>query len=528
MKEQKQVDICILGAGLAGLTLALQIKKRMPERSILIVERRTFPAPEAAFKIGESTVEIAAHYFANILGLKSYIEEEQLPKLGLRYFFPSGKNEAIETRLELGGNNFYPTPSYQLDRGRFENHLHEQAVAQGIEVLERHDVQELELDADSTHKLSLTNRQRETQTVEARWLIDATGRTEFLKHHLKLHKACPHKVSSVWFRLKTRICIDDWSSDSAWRRRVDKNEGKRWLSTNHLMGEGYWVWLIPLSSGSTSVGIVADTRMHPPETMDTFEQAVTWLHAHEPQCGQAVEEVKSTLQDFAAIKNFSHSAESVFSEQRWCLTGEAGLFPDPFYSPGSDFIAISNSYITELIYRDYVTAGYETFAPIFNGMYYNQFNSTLSLFRDQYPLFGNATVMPLKVIWDFAYYWTIPAFFFLQGQICNLKLFKLFKEEIEALVALNLELQQLFRDWHELPEPSGPEGMIDITKIPFMLQLNQNLQQAFSSEAFSETLRKNLKQLHQLAAELKAEYTEQSSKSHVPLPKQLLEQIYTE
>ena len=35
------------------------------------------------------------------------------------------------------------------------------------------------------------------------------------------------------------------------------------LSTNHICGEGYWVWLIPLSSGPISIGIVADPRFHP-------------------------------------------------------------------------------------------------------------------------------------------------------------------------------------------------------------------------------------------------------------------------
>jgi hypothetical protein len=29
------------------------------------------------------------------------------------------------------------------------------------------------------------------------------------------------------------------------------------------MGKGDWVWLIPLVNGRTSVGIVADARLHP-------------------------------------------------------------------------------------------------------------------------------------------------------------------------------------------------------------------------------------------------------------------------
>ena len=41
-----------------------------------------------------------------------------------------------------------------------------------------------------------------------------------------------------------RIDVSQWSTDPVWRGRIQ--EGERWLSTNHLMGPGYWVWLIPL------------------------------------------------------------------------------------------------------------------------------------------------------------------------------------------------------------------------------------------------------------------------------------------
>ena len=37
-------------------------------RSILVVEKREGAAPEAAFKVGESSVEIGAHYFGEASG----------------------------------------------------------------------------------------------------------------------------------------------------------------------------------------------------------------------------------------------------------------------------------------------------------------------------------------------------------------------------------------------------------------------------------------------------------------------------
>ena len=47
-----QYDVAILGGGLAGLTLGLQIKQARPQTNIFIAEKRPGPAPEAAFKVG--------------------------------------------------------------------------------------------------------------------------------------------------------------------------------------------------------------------------------------------------------------------------------------------------------------------------------------------------------------------------------------------------------------------------------------------------------------------------------------------
>ena len=57
---QDHYDVAILGGGLAGLSLALQLKRQRPETRVLVTDKRTEPAPDAAFKVGESSVEIGA------------------------------------------------------------------------------------------------------------------------------------------------------------------------------------------------------------------------------------------------------------------------------------------------------------------------------------------------------------------------------------------------------------------------------------------------------------------------------------
>ena len=118
------------------------------------------------------------------------------------------------------------------------------------------------------------------------------------------------------------------------------------------MGPGYWVWLIPLGSGSTSVGIVVDARLHPLETMSTYDKAFAWLERHEPQCAERLRGRKETLQDFRMLKDYSYSCETAFSADRWSMVGEACAFLDPFYSPGSDYIAMGNTLTCDLIVKD--------------------------------------------------------------------------------------------------------------------------------------------------------------------------------
>src|SRR5436190_23983144 len=132
---QPQYDVIIPGGGLAGLTLAIQLKRAKPDISILILESRASEATTAAHKVGESTVELATHYMREVLDLKGYLEEHELPKHGLRFFFKSNNKGEISNRVELGPRLKLPTPSHQLDRGTLENYLSKHAQELGAKLI---------------------------------------------------------------------------------------------------------------------------------------------------------------------------------------------------------------------------------------------------------------------------------------------------------------------------------------------------------------------------------------------------------
>lgn len=106
MISNNKFDVAILGGGLAGLTLAKQLLMKRPQTSIAVIEKRSFPVSETTHKVGESTVEIGAHYFGEELKLKKHLTDQQLPKFGLRFFFKDACQSLAEG-TEVGGSTFF-------------------------------------------------------------------------------------------------------------------------------------------------------------------------------------------------------------------------------------------------------------------------------------------------------------------------------------------------------------------------------------------------------------------------------------
>jgi hypothetical protein len=242
------------------------------------------------------------------------------------------------------------------------------------------------------------------------------------------------------------VKIDDWSNDPAWKARVPT--GLRWQSTVHLMGTGYWVWLIPLGSGSHSFGIVADGDLHPFGRINRFERAMEWLREFEPQFATVMDAHASQLEDFLALQHFAHGCAQVVSGDRWALVGEAGVFTDPFYSPGSDFIAIGNDYATDLIVRESRGEDIRARADTYNTTYLRLFEAFIRLYDGQYPIMGSAQVMTAKVSWDNACYWAVTALLFFKRRLREPEFMASIDPLMRRFFVLHARMQQFFTAWY--------------------------------------------------------------------------------
>jgi flavin-dependent dehydrogenase len=504
-------DVVICGGGLAGQTLARQLHLTMPERSIAVVDRLVRPLPNAAFKVGESTTEAGSYYLTYMLDLVEYFDQQHLRKLGLRFFFGQPKDR-IQDRPEFGLTEFQVVRSYNFDRGMLENDLRQFNIDAGITMFEGYNIEDMALtEGEDRHTVALksmsprqshtahngASMEPQTLQLQTRWVVDATGRRRYIQKKLNLTKANPCPCSSSWFRLPGRIDIGDLVPEQAtdWHERVPGK--RRYYSTNHLAGTGYWVWIIPLSSGSTSIGIVTND-IHPFETYNTYQRAMQWLTTYEPRLADHIRGMEPM--DFRCMREYTYTSRQVFSINRWACVGEAGAFADPLYSPGTDFIALGNSMVTEMIRQD--------FAGMLTAQTVQNYSQTLLALNDaithniqlSYPLFGTPAPMAAKVLWDTAAGWSL-----LSPQIYN----SIFKDEalnnrVRKVKAgyffLTQRLQQLLTDWGAKTSGRCEFRFIDFLNIPLFIDLRQrNLMPGKGADELVQDHVTNMEQLEEFA-----------------------------
>ncbi|HYX24287.1 MAG TPA: tryptophan 7-halogenase [Thermoanaerobaculia bacterium] len=462
-EEAGQFDIVICGGGLAGLCLARQLRLTHKEWSVLLIDRLSRPLPEADFKVGESTIEVGAYYLAHTLGLRDHLEEDQLEKLGLRYFYGGGHTRLSE-RGEFGVASFLPAKSYQISRGRLENYLRQLVVDDGVCVDEGCSIGDIKIQPEEMfHEVLYRRADGSARTAQGRWVIDAMGRRRFLQRKFDLRKDDHGVFNAAWFRVEGAVEVDDMvpQSETHWHGRVAE---RRWYSTNHLMGPGYWVWLIPLADNKTSVGIVTAGKLHSLEDYNSYDKALAWLEAHEPDVVKHL--AGREVLDFKMLPNYSYSSQQVFSADRWACVGEAGVFVDPYYSVGTNMIGYNNRLLAKILELDFQAQDTRDFVAYANQYFLSLTQTLAHSIHSAYPFFDNGPLMVLKTTWDYFVGWGVSDPQFYYETYLDPKVSGVISTLLSATVVTQARMLRLFEDWSKLPSPA-----LDVDYVDYFVDL---------------------------------------------------------
>ena len=158
--------------------------------------------------------------------------------------------------------------------------------------------------------------------------------------------------------------------------------------------------------------------------------------------------------------------------------------------------------MTDLIQRDLSGKGYRIRAFSYDRIFKRFYYGTKTAYQDQYRMFGNPTVMPVKILWDYMVYWSITAFVYMQGRMCHQTMYMRNLSKLTQLGKVNHFMQDFFRQWHAATDGRPLSGTVDISQIALIHEMNSRLLEDMSDGAFFKRFADNLRQLETLGCEI--------------------------
>jgi flavin-dependent dehydrogenase len=250
----------------------------------------------------------------------------------------------------------------------------------------------------------------ETRTVKAAWVADCSGKAALIaRKRGTLKPLDDHPVHSMWVRFSNVIDLDSHKARMACEA-LDKHPTpvSRTSATNHLMGRGWWSWIIPLSNGDFSAGVTWDERLFSPPSEGAIGQRIKQHLLTHPMGKLMFEDAVPVENDARIYKNLPYYSTEVCADG-WMAMGDAAGFMDPLYSQGLDYCAhgtyTSASIIRMALDGQDVSERLTRHNVAFGQSYHRWFNA---LYRNKYQYLGDADMMRAAFLLDIATYFLGP------------------------------------------------------------------------------------------------------------------------
>jgi len=338
-------EVAIVGSGFAGSLLARVLA--VLGYDVLLLERGTHPR----FAIGESTTPLANlslerlavryglsdcyHLATHGRWMTHYPGVRRGLKRGFTYYRHHPGERFAENGLQSERLLVAASPEDALSdthwlRADVDHHFVRNAVAAGVEYLDRTELTTADFDGGSARMLG--RRDGVALEIEARFVIDASGPAGFLARQIG--------IPSMLDRTHTRSALVFGHFDDV---RLMRDEAPSlpegpypddWAAVHHLIDEG-WMYSLRFDHGTTSAGFLLTPHgLAQLGDAAAGDPARLWhaLLERYPTIGRLFAEAKPVM-PIGFVPRVQHRLARA-TGVRWALMPHAYAFVDPLFSTG--------------------------------------------------------------------------------------------------------------------------------------------------------------------------------------------------
>jgi len=321
---KKEVDVFIIGAGPAGSISAAKLVQE--GFSVKVVDKLKMPR----FVIGESLLPRCNELLEEANMLQPVIDAGFQYKGGVAFQNEKGDFTALDFSKNLGQKW---GSAFQVKREVFDKLLIDDAESKGCDV--EYQVEVIAYD-EVNNIITVKNEEGKEEEYKAKKVLDASGYGRVLPRLLNLEAD-----SHLALRRATFARVDGDVRP--------EGEQNGYIFVDVVGDNEAWIWNIPFSDGTTSVGIVCTEEYFENLNMSNEE---FWKHIiyNNPNAAKRYKNSKLIV-EVGSISGYSSAVTKLF-DKNFILTGNASEFLDPVFSSGVTLALESGSKAAELTARE--------------------------------------------------------------------------------------------------------------------------------------------------------------------------------
>lgn len=320
----ENVDVLIIGAGPSGSVAAGYLQQKGVK--IRVIEKMKFPR----IVVGESLIPRVMDHFDEAGLLDALNAKGFEKKRGARFI--RGEEVCIFDFSNKFGEGWDWT--WQVPRADFDKAITDELVRKGVDISFETEVIEVVFNG-SQSVTTIKDKNGNTSRIKAKFLIDASGYGRVLPRLFDLDEPSqlnPH--SAIFSHVKD----------------VNRSSGVEGTQISFdILETEVWLWVIPFSDGTTSIGIVGTTdfinSLSDNNTTEALKNAIQLSDFYVKRFGDV-----PFLFEPKKLTNYSVAVKKMYGPG-FAMTGNSTEFLDPVFSSGVCFATESGMLVAKLAYR---------------------------------------------------------------------------------------------------------------------------------------------------------------------------------